>query len=304
MKKVFIIALMIFIYAALYMFAVAEEDQKYELIFSHQLHVEENETECSSCHEAAETSQTGKDNLLPDMETCGDCHDVEDDENCGMCHSDIEEPLEVIRIEEYNAKFSHEVHITAKFECSDCHLGIEKKETPSAPVSLLSMSECMNCHSGKSAPVECSACHMPEEDLKPASHTINFAHAHSDLAKIGMDEMSSGMRCVDCHQQSFCQECHEGENLDQTTHPLNYEFTHALEAQGKEKDCSVCHQDRQFCNSCHRDYQVYPHNHQQSGWAIAVGGGLHTAEASNDLDSCISCHEGNAEEICKPCHQQ
>ena len=166
------------------------------------------------------------------------------------------------------------------------------------------MSECMNCHSAKSASSECSACHLPEDDLKPASHTINFAHSHSDLAKNGADEMSSDMGCVDCHQQSFCQECHEGENLDETTHPLNYEFTHALESQGKEKDCSVCHQDRQFCSACHRDYQVYPHNHQQSGWTIAVGGGLHAIEASNDLESCISCHEQDAEETCQPCHQQ
>jgi len=146
--------------------------------------------------------------------------------------------------------------------------------------------------------------YIDSEDLKPASHTINFAHSHADFAKNGVDEMSSGMSCNDCHQQSFCQECHEGENLDETTHPLNYAFTHALEAQSKEKDCNVCHQDQQFCNACHRDYQIYPHNHQQSGWAIAVGGGLHAVEASNDLESCISCHEVNAEEICQPCHQQ
>ena len=83
-----------------------------------------------------------------------------------------------------------------------------------------------------------------------------------------------------------------------------YEFTHALDAQGKEKDCSVCHQDRQFCNACHSEYQVYPHNHQQPGWAIPNVGGLHRTEAENDLESCISCHEQNAETVCQSCHQQ
>lgn len=304
MKKVFLITFIIFIYAGLYLFAGAGDDQEYELIFSHQLHVEENGTECSSCHEAAETSQSGKDNLLPDMEGCGGCHDIEDDENCGMCHSNLDEPTEVMRIEDYSAKFSHQLHLGVKLECSECHSGIEKKTIPSAASGLPPMSECMNCHSVKSASVECSACHLPEEDLKPASHTINFAHSHSDLAKNGVNEMSSGMGCVNCHQQSFCQECHEGENLDQTTHPLNYAFTHALEAQGKEKDCGVCHQDRLFCNDCHRDYQVFPHNHQQSGWAVPIAGGLHAIEAANDLESCASCHEQNALDICEPCHKQ
>jgi hypothetical protein len=119
-----------------------------------------------------------------------------------------------------------------------------------------------------------------------------------------VDEFSSNMTCATCHQQSFCQKCHEGENLDNTTHPMNYAFTHALEAQGKEKTCTVCHQDRQFCNDCHRDYQVFPHNHQQPGWAVPNTGGLHVMEAENDLESCISCHEMNAQEVCQPCHQQ
>ncbi|MBN1409130.1 MAG: hypothetical protein JW956_15120 [Calditrichaceae bacterium] len=304
MKRVFVITLVTFICVGLYLFAGAGDSEKYELIFSHQLHVVNNEVECASCHGTAESSQAGTDNLLPDMESCGACHDVEDDENCGMCHSDIEEPLEVVRIEDYSQKFSHQLHIKSEFECSSCHSGIEKKVTPSAPVSLPAMSDCMNCHSGKSASVECAACHLPEDNLKPTSHTINFAHAHSDLAKSGTDAMASGMACADCHRQDFCQDCHEGENLDETTHPLNYEFIHALDAQGKEKDCSACHQDRQFCNACHSDYQVYPHNHQQPGWAVSGGGGLHKTEAQNDLESCISCHEQNAEETCQPCHQQ
>lgn len=304
MKRVFLIALIIFTCTGLYLFAGDNGGKQDELKFSHKLHVEENEIECSSCHDAASTSQTGKDNLFPDMETCGGCHDVEDEGNCGMCHSNVDEATEISRIENYSPKFSHQLHLEAKLECLDCHSGIKKRTAPSAALNLPAMSDCISCHSAKSVSVECSTCHLPGEKLKPASHTMNFIHSHSDIAKNHTDEFSANKTCATCHQQSFCQECHEGENIDQTSHPLNYAFTHALDAQSKEKDCSSCHQDRQFCISCHRDYQVFPHNHQQAGWATATGGGLHVMEASNDLESCISCHEQDAEEVCQPCHQQ
>ena len=55
---------------------------------------------------------------------------------------------------------------------------------------------------------------------------------------------------------------------------------------------------------CYAGAAINPHNHQQPGWAIPGSGGLHKTEAENDLGSCISCHEQNAEIICQPCHQQ
>jgi len=158
MKKVFLFTLIIFVIAGLHLIAGAGDSQKYELIFSHKLHIEDNETECAACHSSAESSLTGKDNLFPDMETCGACHDVEEDENCGMCHSNVEQPLEVVRIETYNSKFSHQLHLKSGFKCSDCHLGVEKKTAPSAPISLPAMSECMNCHSVKSDSLQTAIC--------------------------------------------------------------------------------------------------------------------------------------------------
>jgi hypothetical protein len=301
MKK-FLIIWMIIIFGGLFLFAQMNQDD-YELKFSHKLHVVENETECTTCHGAAETSQTGADNLLPDMETCGSCHDVEDDENCGMCHSNVEEPAAVPRVKDYNTKFSHEKHLGAKLECSSCHSGIENRTAAGIPTDLPKMNDCMNCHSSKSVSNDCQTCHNADENLMPASHTPNFVHTHSDLAKSGAKEMSMDMNCSTCHSDNFCQECHEGENLDNTTHPMNFAFTHALQAEGKEKECSSCHTDRQFCNSCHREYQVLPHNHTP-GWAIANVGGRHAEEARIDLESCMSCHEQDAEQVCQPCHQQ
>ena len=75
----------------------------------------------------------------------------------------------------------------------------------------------------------------------------------------------------------------------------------SIQAQGKEKECAVCHTERQFCISCHRDNQLLPHNHV-AGWALPNVGGRHKDEALNDIESCMACHEQNAEQICNKCH--
>lgn len=278
-----------------------DKENVYELIFSHELHSTELEMECLTCHGAAGSSQAGTDNLLPEMSVCGDCHDVEDDEQCGMCHSNLDEPLAVARIVTYSAKFSHEKHLASDLDCMACHAPIMEKAEVGAPESLPGMVSCMNCHDNKGVINTCESCHLPEEELKPESHTINFIHTHSDLARMNETKTSGGFNCQTCHSKNYCQDCHEGENLDRRTHPLNFEFNHALAAIGKEAECASCHTDRQFCIDCHRDSQIMPHNHRP-GWAIPNVGGRHKDEAMQNLENCMACHEQNAEQICQPCH--
>lgn len=273
-----------------------------ELKFSHKMHVQENELECTTCHPKAETSATGMDNLMPAMNVCADCHDVQDSENCGTCHSDLENPRRVSRIDRYSQKFSHEKHLNTGLDCLACHAAVVSKETAAA-IILPSMGECLQCHETRAVLTECSSCHLPEENLRPVSHTPNFLHNHSDLARNNMIPGSRNLACTTCHKIDYCQTCHEGDNLDRQTHPLNFQFTHALEAQGKEKECGVCHTERSFCIDCHRENQLMPHNHV-AGWVnrIPNDGGRHRVEAMNDLEACMACHEQNAEETCNTCH--
>ena len=49
--------------------------------FSHRFHIE-METACTDCHTGVPESTSLSDKLLPGMDACGACHDVEDDENC------------------------------------------------------------------------------------------------------------------------------------------------------------------------------------------------------------------------------
>lgn len=275
--------------------ASAQANPDKGLAFSHKLHVIEQEIECLTCHENAESSETGQDNLLPSKLVCNNCHG----------ENEVGNPEVLPAIQKYSAKFSHKMHIGAGLNCENCHSQIKQSTYPGDLLSLPTMSDCMSCHQNKAVSNECSTCHLPGENLKPVSHTPNFIHSHGDMARIGSTEMNVNTNCATCHQPQFCQQCHEGDNLDRLTHPLNYQFTHALEAQGKEKQCAVCHTEQSFCIECHRDNQIMPHNHK-AGWTnnFPNDGGRHKVEALNDLEACMACHEQNAQQVCQPCHGQ
>ncbi|MFZ0390111.1 MAG: hypothetical protein WAN36_06590, partial [Calditrichia bacterium] len=163
------------------------------------------------------------------------------------------------------------------------------------------------CHSTRNISNECQTCHLPDEDLMPENHGPDFRHFHGNLAELPKQDAPTEQNCQLCHQTSFCQECHEGENLDRFTHPLNYEFTHSLDARGNVHQCSTCHTDNTFCSDCHVQNGVLPHSHT-AGWANTIpgDGGLHSMEARSDLGNCLGCHEYNAEQTCQKsgCHHK
>jgi len=263
--------------------------------FSHKQHVIEEELECADCHSNVENSISGLDNLMPEREVCLDCHEEDELKNFQS----------FAPITRFSEKFSHKKHLTSGEDCQSCHGAVV--EPTAAPADIIpGMTKCMDCHESKIVSVTantCRTCHTASENLKPLSHTFNFEHNHSDQARMAAGEMSTNKNCMVCHKQNFCQDCHEGDNLARFSHPLNYEFTHALSAQNKERDCAVCHTERSFCVSCHRDNNVLPRSHTV-GWVnqIPNDGGRHSVEAEVDLESCIACHEQDAQAICQPCH--
>jgi len=289
--------------AAWYQSAVGflPDNDEPEIIFSHRLHVVEEELECIDCHEDAEDSEVGADNLLPTKELCSDCHDeVEDEDECSMCHSNLADPQPLPKIVDFSPVFSHKKHIESDLACDNCHAGIADAEF-SGEGELPGMVQCLDCHDQHAVTsVECTTCHGPKEDLVPDNHSPDFIHAHSDLARTSMPT-DGDKTCQTCHDTNYCQDCHEGDNLDNVTHPLNFDLTHALDAQANERLCVSCHSDREFCVDCHNDNFVLPRTHVP-GFVNSVDGGLHAFEAENDIETCMSCHNSNAEEICQPCH--
>ncbi|MBN2355036.1 cytochrome c3 family protein [candidate division KSB1 bacterium] len=265
-----------------------------ELIFSHKLHAEDVGEECGDCHMAAESSALAMDNLLPDMETCYNCHDRE--AACSMCHKDPDNAIAYPRIETYIAKFPHNVHVDKQVACERCHEGVAvsdnvfDKHLPGMPV-------CSSCHDDLEKPDYCYDCHSRDESLRPADHRLDWRKAHAVHKQAAKDD------CNLCHTDNECLDCHRKDNLNHQVHPLNYIHNHGLYARGDKERCYTCHEDRSFCVDCHRAEMVYPRSHASAGWALPESGGAHKRAAQADLDECLSCHsDDRGDPICAQCH--
>ena len=276
----------------------AQEDK---IIFSHQFHLEDAGAECSDCHEAAQNSISNADNLLPAMETCYNCHD-EDETECTLCHTNPDEGTEVARITEFAALFQHKPHIETGEECITCHSGITAKEKPGEGLHLPAGTTCINCHGGadlREDAAACISCHGDNFNFKPVTHTVSWGKDH------GINWQVQSNSCNHCHSMSYCQDCHQGDNLDQQIHPLNYRMSHGLEARANKENCVTCHQEFSFCNDCHLIEMVMPKSHSFAGWSNSSDGGLHAREAQYDFDYCQSCHsDANSDVVCVRCHGQ
>ena len=256
---------------------MAGEDpaSKSTLIFSHPLHKIEQEIECTVCHNNIAASTRAEERNLPPMETCGDCHDTEDDKLCGQCHRDPENPL-AVELAAPTVTFNHERHSSAKIACATCHGAQSVEPTiPQKPV-------CMRCHDGVRAESGCALCHQSRQTLADI-HPSGWKHQHAEQAVLDPDW------CAACHQrEKFCIDCHRGDNLTGNIHDLNFQFTHGLDAQGKESDCSRCHDRRAFCNDCHENQNRRPLAHSTITWRAE-----HGLAARKDIENCASCHEAD-----------
>jgi len=268
------------------------QDEPDSIIIPHGTHFE-NDVTCLDCHGGVEAATDPLETFRPDMETCEDCHDVEDDETCTMCHTNPDEAGDYPERHFGAARFVHGPHIAAGVECATCHgdPAADHQGLPDKPA-------CRSCHETADDFDDCRFCHAADRELRPDSHDLAWANHHGIEARDNQDA------CALCHTQTTCQECHVGDNVRPRSHPLNYAFSHALDARGKELDCAVCHEDPDYCAACHIAEHVLPLNHSQTGWVSGGGdGGRHALEGIFDLENCIACHsEGDSAPTCVACH--
>src|SRR5574340_283774 len=107
-----------------------------------------------------------------------------------------------------------------------------------------------------SKPDECKDCHSGAGVM--SNHGAFFVKEHRLLAQKG------GNNCADCHQQSFCTDCHKGGNIETDltrslsrrgetmprTHRSDFISIHAVKATDNPQTCSRCH-EANFCSDCH-----------------------------------------------------
>lgn len=270
-----------------------------QIIFSHRFHIEDVGSECEMCHADAFTSLLPSDNLQPAMETCYDCHDEETE--CGLCHTNTDEPDISRRYVDLKSQFPHKAHVTDEASCLKCHAGIELQEEYGA-VYVPEKEQCADCHQPadySEEKIKCLDCHDKNMQFLPADHRLNWQKDHGIKAQI------AGKSCNHCHQENYCQQCHDGDNLDRMAHPLNFRNNHGLMAKGNKENCMTCHQEQAFCVDCHSMEMVMPKNHSYVNWSnrIPGNGGRHALEAKYDFDNCMSCHsDAFTDIVCVTCH--
>jgi len=298
-----------------------------DLIFSHRLHGEEAEVACLVCHSAAAESASSSDRLFPTMETCGECHEVEDESECGTCHTKPEEP-EALPDPVRTIHFPHQRHLaTGKIECLGCHAGVERSEALKQSY-IPTMEICARCHKGDMAAGNCSLCHAVVDTLRPVSHDEDWSRGHRWFVRAGDGT------CTMCHQDRYCGECHDPGTLVRSketptdhhasfasrlgdgpnmvlegVHDLNTRYTHPLGLKGKERNCSTCH-ETSFCVACHRSEgdrfkPVWHGGDDWGAWAreMGTGGGRHAELARRDIERCAACHDTRGNDpICLLCH--
>jgi len=264
-------------------------DWNSDLIFSHKFHAEEADADCEACHGKATESVNANDDLLPEMETCYDCHDEEME--CTSCHKNGEEPVLLPRINNYVAHFSHKAHIDRKTECITCHEGITKKDVVTAGMHLPTMKNCMQCHKVPQSTEGCYLCHDKNETIVPANHMENWKRSHGAYAETRNED------CNTCHQQNYCIDCHQGDNLMNQSHPPDFILSHSGSYLARETSCFKCHQNINYCIECHTTINyILPISHSNPNWATQ-----HAVEARIDYDRCTVCH-ASGDDVCLQCH--
>ena len=265
------------------------------LKFDHKAHVVERDMQCVDCHNVSE-SKLSSDTNLPGHDECSDCHSLDDaPDDCALCHLNPDDPIGI----ESSAReliFSHAAHIKAQTsaDCLSCHTGVNQTSGKLGANNYPVMDKCFECHDGVTANSECDVCHSRPAEMSALVHPPDWKHEHKYSA-------NAGQNCGSCHHaESFCADCHAGDNLVENVHDLNYRYTHGIDAKNKNHDCQSCHDIDTFCSTCHQD-DSKPLNHTLAGWQTAPY--FHAEEARNDIESCAACHSGDLT-ICARCHRE
>lgn len=316
-----------------FVFSQEKPLKRQEIIkFSHKYHQKEVETTCTDCHAKALESTLVGDNLLPIMEDCGNCHDVESEEECTFCHFEDEETWQPFKITPKEIIFNHKFHLEQSgMTCETCHKNLTEVDFADEH-SIPNMKDCSTCHNNLQATLECVQCHTNTLNLRPVDHMADFLVSHKNIARLDQED------CAVCHRDNDCSECHEGASLITTTsgssvdvqspfystmngtkglvlsrvHELNFRFTHPLEAEGRSQECAVCHEARNFCQDCHESQGVdvagKPVWHGGPEWGalagvVGTGGGRHAELARRDIENCTGCHNSQGDDpTCLLCH--
>ena len=271
--------------AVLLLLMVGCDEDKYQLKFSHYIHVTDNEMGCDECH-----GELGKPSFMAiTHKTCIDCHDEPEAEEinaktCGYCHQEKQLP----NLKEWTpapATSNRNVFVHTEAlagQCKDCHDDLFAEALSSVP--KLTRSDIIEIRDDAHASgQDCLTCHTDMDPAQqPESHDLAWTKRH------GFFGIQTDAACSVCHTEDSCKQCHS------ITQPASHNNLWRLRSHGAvaswDRDrCQVCHEE-DSCTECHS--QTRPRSHT-GRW----GKGKYASH-------CIGCHTAASEgEGCMVCHE-
>ncbi|MBK7496334.1 MAG: hypothetical protein KJ050_08905 [Candidatus Omnitrophica bacterium] len=265
------------------------------LKFSHQVHVSEQEMECSACHEISEAGKPA----MPDHEACSTCHDINTDEPsdaCMMCH--ILEPqaiqtqawgdVAVIhpkKVDEF--QFNHTAFAGDSTQCASCHKNAASSKQVTDNVGGTHATLFSEVRKAGGNPDNCALCHTKISRQNPPDwhRRPDFGQTHGKETQ----RINEGV-CLDCHTQNQCQSCHQQTKPQSHLRP-EWAHSHGKVGTFDEKACLLCHSE-QACKTCHQSQM--PRDHTNFFRRRS-----HGKMASWNRDRCLVCHK---QDYCEACH--
>ena len=294
----------------------AKADPPY--VFPHSPHVE-GDVDCKLCH-AAIVKDTKLEARVRHVALPKKNNDV-----CSGCHDDKDFKDKVklaipARTRSFSVRFDHAAHLARpNVTCINCHK--EPPEAGQTKPGRLEMSSCTACHNHQAdfEAGRCTPCHVDlkqyPKPMESFRHAGDFLKTHGGLAK------PSAESCAQCHDQTFCADCHSAttaparqavlfpeEVQRDFIHRGDYQSRHMIEAGANPASCRKCHGSA-FCDSCHtarnltQSSALQPQNPHPAGWGTdRAGGNFHGYAARKNIVLCAGCHDNGAAAICVLCH--
>jgi len=136
------------------------------IAYNHQVHVQDEEMECTRCHLGAETQEQAG---LPPMTVCAGCHRRQGTDIPAvqafmeLYDGGNGEPLAWNKVnvidESAMVHFKHKPHARAEIGCETCHGDIGSMTVAEQVINVANMGWCVDCHRQENASIDCLTCH-------------------------------------------------------------------------------------------------------------------------------------------------
>lgn len=204
---------------------------------------------------------------------CLECHDMTDVDEGLLASVETSGSVGIL--------MSHKEPLDAGMHCVDCHGSVNAHVSVTDAGGHPTMNDCIDCHDGTRASVDCHVCHYADPVQAVRVESI----------PVSKTRLGKPTDCSGCHSVETCDACHgirlpHSENFVKGAHASQAAFN------GRKKNCQGCHTTKWCIDSCHPNGKMNTTWGHPSDWA--------TSHARASEDTCRGCHSAGFD--CMYCH--